>query len=198
MSTLIAHVAAGTAIYFCYSRLRSLHTWWAWPCFVLLAVMPDFDYFAIWIFGIKQSVRITHTLAFCVAAGAAAWRLTRHRYNNAIHCRPLCLAGFLLAPVSHLMLDLAVGAHSLPVLWPFVDAELMSPVGILPGVIHTRNVFNIAMWRNFILESLVLLPLLTVLVAHARTAPFATIARKGLLVFPLWCGALAWSLALPR
>jgi inner membrane protein len=198
MSTLLAHIAAGTAIYFSYSRLRSLHTWWALPCFVFLAVMPDFDYFAIWIFGIKQSVRITHTLLFCLMMGTAAWLLTRHRHKHAIHSRPLHIAVFLLAPLSHLLLDFSVGAHSLPVFWPLPDGELMSPVAILPAVIHTRNFFNPAMWRNFILETLVLLPVLILLVAHARTAPLAKIARKGALLLPLWCGALAWSLSLPR
>lgn len=198
MSTLIAHVAAGTAIYFSYSRLRSLHTWWALPCFVLLAVMPDFDYFAIWIFGIKQSVRITHTLVFCLAVGTAAWLLTRHRHQMSMHSRPLCIAGFLLAPVSHLLLDFLVGAHSLPVLWPLPDGDLMSPMGVLPGVIHTRNIFNVTMWRNFAIETVVLLPALTLLVARARTAPLGLIARRALLILPAWCGALAWSLSLPR
>jgi inner membrane protein len=198
MSTLLAHVAAGTAIYFSFSRLRSMHTWWALPCFVLLAVMPDFDYFAIWIFGIKQETRITHTLIFCLLAGTAAWLLTRHRHKNAVHSRPLCVAGFLLAPVSHLVLDFAVGAHSLPVFWPLPNGDLISPMAVLPGVIHTRNVLNPTMWRNFILETLVLLPVLVFLVARARTAPFKAIARKGVLILPLWCAALAWSLSLPR
>ena len=198
MSTLVAHVAAGTAIYFSYSRLRSLHTWWALPCFVFLAIMPDFDYFAIWIFGIKQEVRMTHTLVFCLAAGTAAWLLTRHRHKDTIHSRPLCIAGFLLAPVSHLVLDFLVGAHGLPVLWPLQQGDLMSPMGVLPGVIHTRNIANLNMWRNFILESMILLPVLVILVARARTAPFKAIAFKGLPLLPLWCCALGWSLSLPR
>jgi inner membrane protein len=198
MSTLLAHIAAGTAIYFSYSRLRSLHTWWALPCFVFLAVMPDFDYFAIWIFGIKQDVRITHTLIFCSLAGTALWLLTRNRHKDSIHSRPLCIAGFLLAPMSHLLLDFLVGAHSLPVFWPLPQGEVMAPVGLLPGVIHTRNVLNLTMWRNFILETLVLLPVLVVLVARARTAPFKAIIGKALPVLPLWCGALVWSLSLPR
>jgi inner membrane protein len=198
MSTLLAHIAAGTAIYFSYSRLRSLHTWWALPCFVFLAVMPDFDYFAIWIFGIKQDVRITHTLIFCLLAGTAAWLLTRHRHKDAVHSRPLCIVGFLLAPVSHLVLDFSVGAHSLPVFWPLPEGDVMAPMGVLPGVIHTRNVLNPKMWRNFVLETLILLPVLVLLVARARTAPFKAIARKGFLILPVWCGALAWSLSLPR
>ena len=198
MSTLLAHVAAGTAIYFSYSRLGSLHTWWAWPCFVFLAVMPDFDYFAIWIFGIKQDVRITHTLVFCLLAGTAAWLATRDRHQDGIHSRPLCIAGFLLAPVSHLVLDFSVGAHSVPVLWPFPHGELMAPFGLLPAVIHTRNVLSLAMWRNFFLESLILLPVLVLLVARARATPMGEIARTGVLILPLWCGAMTWSLLLPR
>ena len=198
MSTLIAHAAAGTAIYFCYSRLRSLHTWWALPCFILLAVMPDFDYFAIWIFGIKQSVRITHTLLFCLCMGALAWRLTRHRHQDGLHSRPLCIAGFLLAPLSHLALDFSVGAHSLPLMWPFMETELMSPVAVLPGVVHTRNALSPEMWRNFLLESSILVPALLLLVARARSAPFKVLVRRSALIAPLWCVALLWSLTLPR
>jgi inner membrane protein len=198
MSTLVAHVAAGTAIYFCCARLYSRHTWWALPCFVLLAVMPDFDYFAIWFFGVRQTTRITHTLLFCLLVGAMAWRLTRHLQHNTACSRPLRITGFLLAPASHLLLDFSVGAHSLPLLWPFQNEELMSPVALLPGVIHTRNVFNIHMWRNFILETLVLLPALLLLVARARTTPMKRFARAGLLLLPVWGVSLAWSMSLPR
>lgn len=198
MSTLIAHVAAGTAIYFCYGRLRSLDTWWALPCFVWLAVMPDFDYFAIWIVGIKQSVRITHSLLFCAGMGALAWRLTRHLHRDAVSSRPLAIAGFLLAPLSHLVLDFCGGAHTLPLLWPFVESELMSPVAVLPGVVHTRNVLSPEMWRNFLLESSVVIPVLLLLVARARRASLASLVRRGALMMPLWCGALLWSLSLPR
>lgn len=198
MSTLVAHVAAGTAIYFSFSRLRSQHTWWALPFFILLAIMPDFDYFAIWIFGIRQEVRITHTLVFCLAVGSTLWFLTRRLHGTANHCRPLQIAGFLLAPVSHLLLDFLVGAHAVPALWPLPQGDVMAPVGILPGVIHTRDIYNTSMWRNFILETLVLIPVLTLLVARARTAPFSRIVRGGWVFLPVWCGALAWSLSLPR
>ena len=65
-------------------------------------------------------------------------------------------------------------------------------------MIHTRNVLSLIMWRNVVLESLVLLPVLVLCVARARAAPVLVIARKGMLLLPLWCGALAWSLSLPR
>ncbi len=198
MSTLLAHVAAGTALYFSVSRLRSGHTWWVWPGFVLLAIMPDFDYFAIWIFGVRQPVRITHTLIFCLAAGTLAWRLTRHLRQADRHSSPLTITGFLLAPVSHLVLDFSVGVHTLPLFWPLPGGDLMAPLGVLPSVIHTRNVFNVTMWRHFIIETVVLIPMLMLAVARARSVPVRRIARPGLMILPLWCSALAWSLSLPR
>ncbi|MES2316853.1 MAG: metal-dependent hydrolase [Pseudomonadota bacterium] len=168
MSTPLAHLAAGTAIYFSYSRLRSPYTAWALPCFGLLAMLPDFDYLPIWLFGIRQEPRVTHGVLFCILAGMVAWRITRHWQAKKIGARPIGLIGFILAPLSHLVLDFSVGAHSLPLFWPFPNGELMSPISLLPGVIHGCSFMNYYLWRNSILESLVLIPVLLFFVVRAR------------------------------
>lgn len=196
MSTPLGHIAAGIAVYFSYGRLRSPHTVWALPCFVLLAVLPDADYLTIWTFGIRQEPRVTHGLVFCVLVGMAAWLVTRRLQENAIGARPLGIAGFILAPLSHLALDLSVGAHTLPVLWPLPNGELMSPLPLLPEVIHARSIANLALWRNAILESLVLIPVLLLLVARARAVPLARIARTARFVLPIWCMSLGWTVSL--
>ena len=196
MSTPLAHMAAGAAVYFSYSRLRSPHTSWALPCFILLAILPDFDYLPIWLFGIRQEPRVTHSVIFCLSSGMVAWMLTRRWRTSTIIARPLPITGFILAPMSHLALDFAVGAHTLPLFWPLPHGELMSPFTLLPSVIHGRSAMNYYLWRNSILESLVLIPALLFFVARARAAPLGRIARVGVIVAPLWCLSLAWSLSL--
>jgi hypothetical protein len=196
MSTPLAHVAAGTAVYFSYGRLRSPHTAWALPCCMLLAVLPDFDYLTIWFLGIRQEPRVSHSLLFCVLSGMLAWLLTRHRGADTRSARPIGIGAFILAPLSHLLLDFAVGAHTLPVFWPWPNGEIMSPLPLLPSVVHAHSLMNFALWRNSLLESLVLIPMLLFMVARAREVPVWHIARKGRFVLPLWCAALACSLSL--
>jgi inner membrane protein len=196
MSTPLGHIAAGAAIYFSYSRLRSPHTLWALPCFILLAILPDFDYLTIWFFGIRQEPRVTHGVLFCVLSGIVAWLLTRRFQQNTVTARPLGIGGFILAPLSHLVLDFSVGAHTLPIFWPFPHGELMSPLPLLPSVVHARSIADLALWRNSILEAMVLMPVLLLLVARARAVPLGRIFRIGRYILPLWCLSLGWSMSL--
>jgi hypothetical protein len=196
MSTPLGHVAAGIAIYFSCSRLRSPHTAWALPCFVLLAVLPDVDYLMIWFAGLRQQTRMTHSVLFCVLSGLAAYMLTRPLQRHTVTARPLGMAGFMLAPLSHLVLDFSVGTHTVPLFWPLPDAELISPLTLLPNVVHARSIANLALWRNAALELLVLVPVLLFLVARARAVPLPRIIGTGKFVLPLWCLALGCSLSL--
>lgn len=198
MSSLIGHVAAGAAIYLSERSLRDRHVRWALPCFVLLAILPDFDYFAIWFFGIKQSVRITHTVAFCLLAGWMTWRIARRILGDHAATPEIGKAGFILAPLSHLLLDFLVGAHSLPLLWPFPDPYLMSPMAVLPTAIHVYDLRNYYVWRNVILEAVILVPSLMFLGACARKVEARTLARHTIRWMPLWTMALAYSIVLPR
>lgn len=196
MSTPLGHFAAGTAIYFSYSRLRSRHTMWALPCFVLLAMLPDADYLTIWMFGIGQEPRVTHSLLFCVLAGTVAWHLRRSLHTDTLTSRPLSFAGFLLAPLSHLALDFLVGTHTVPIFWPLPNGELMSPLALLPSVIHAHSLVNFKLWRNTILEFMVLLPMLLFFVARARAVPLRSMTRTGILVLPFWLLCLICSISL--
>ena len=191
MSSLLGHIAAGTAIYFSHSRLRSPHTPWALPCFILLAILPDFDYFAIWTLGLRPSTRVTHTLLFCFGAGLAAWCVARRWQQHPLACRPLGRRGFILAPLSHLLLDFLVGAHTLPILWPLPFADLMSPVALLPPAVHGRSLLNYDLWRNTILEALILVPLLLFAIARMRAVPATRMAGAAIPLAALWGLGLA-------
>jgi hypothetical protein len=89
-----------------------------------------------------------------------------------------------------------VGAHTLPILWPFPIGELMSPLPLLPSVVHARSIANLALWRNSILEALVLIPVLLLCVARARAVPLGGIVKIARFVLPLWCLSLGWSMSL--
>ena len=196
MSSFIGHATAGAAIYLSQGRLSSPQARWALPLFILLAVFPDFDYVGRWFLGADMQPRVTHTLAFCVAFGILAWVSTTKLRADVRH--PPTLAAYVLASSSHLALDILVGVHALPVLWPFTANEISSPIGILPSTIHVLSLTNHYLWRNLLIESAVLLPLLAAMVALCRATPVRSMLPKVLFMGPPWIVCLAWSLGLQR
>ncbi|MGE8224348.1 MAG: metal-dependent hydrolase [Stenotrophomonas sp.] len=76
MSSLLGHISVGVAAYLCCNRLSDLRALRTMPLFVLLAVCPDFDYFAVWLLHYSATPRITHTLLFALASSLAAWWCT--------------------------------------------------------------------------------------------------------------------------
>ncbi|MES2300263.1 MAG: metal-dependent hydrolase [Pseudomonadota bacterium] len=166
---MIAHAAAGAAVYFSQNRLRAQHGQWALPLCVLLAIAPDLDYLAIWLFGVKQEVRVTHTFLFCLCLGAFSCIATRRLRQGCAVSRPFPSACMIAAPLTHLLLDFLVGAHALPLLWPLPVGEVIAPVALLPTVIHTYRFTHPAMWRHFLLECAIVFPVLLASVAGMRS-----------------------------
>ncbi|MCL2161159.1 MAG: metal-dependent hydrolase, partial [Betaproteobacteria bacterium] len=169
-------------------------SWWVLPVFVFVAICPDFDYFAIWLFNYSAKPRISHSILFAVALSLLAWWGTRRLFRRNSATAPL--VAFLLAALSHPLLDLLVGVHSVPLLWPLPNQNVSLP-GILPsaGRLAPGNYY---LWRNLLIESAVLMPVLAFLVALARKVPIRIIARWALFVAPIWLLFLAWSLGLRR
>jgi inner membrane protein len=195
MSSLIGHAATGAAIAFARQGLAAQQARRNLPLLVLLAVVPDFDYFGFWLFGIDLQPRATHSLAFCLGAATLAWMLTIRRHDrDQPPIRPIPLA---LAACSHLALDLLVGVHSLPIFWPFVANEISSPVGLLPSAAHV-SLTNYYLWRNLFIEMGVLLPMLAVIIALCRGATVGSLLRKAIFMVPPWIACLVWSLSLQR
>lgn len=195
MSTLLAHVAAGTAIYLCRHRLVEAHPW-SLPLLVFLAVMPDCDYLLLWIWGLKPDIRLSHSLVFCLGVSAVVWGLTARWHQTALGFPTLLTMG--AASNSHLVLDLLVGVHGLPLFWPWSAREIASPLGVLPSAIHTRNFTNPYLWRNCLIEGGVLLPCLAAMVVLARKIPLRRVLPKALWLLPVWGMSLSWSLSLQR
>ncbi|MCH8620403.1 metal-dependent hydrolase [Undibacterium sp. TS12] len=188
MSSLVAHVAVGMTVYFRSARVsgRPWRGHVGLAVLILLAIMPDFDYFAIWLLHVRFALRFTHSLFFCLMISAMVWLLIRTwRRPDML---PLSLVSLLLASCSHLLLDLLVG-RSLPLLWPFANTELALPLAMLPGAAHT-GLLSYEFWRNLIVESCILLPVL----AAVLLGTYRRLRRKHLpeilLVLPLWAGCI--------
>lgn len=188
MSSFVGHFSAGVAAYLGYSRWSKREERVLLPVCVLLAVLPDFDYFAFWLFRVGQDPRFTHSLVFCLTASTFAWLALRRRHVGGIGT----LFALCLAACSHPALDLLVGVHPVPVFWPFPVPEVQSSIGVLPsaGRLDPRNFY---LWRNLLIESGVLLPAFAFLVAVARTTPVRTALSKGLILLPIWLAFLVWS-----
>jgi inner membrane protein len=189
MSSLIGHVAVGAALYLGHAGSRAPYPRMALPVLVLLAVLPDFDYFAFWFFGIDTNPRFTHSLAFAMGASLAAWGLLEKLVEPASR---LPLAALLMASGSHALLDLLVGVHPVCLLWPLPLPELQFPFGLLPSAGQPRPT-NFYFWRNLLIESAVLFPVLACFVAYKRNVPRRTLLMWCACVLPLWLASLAWS-----
>ncbi|WP_310599172.1 metal-dependent hydrolase [Desulfobulbus sp.] len=131
MSSLIGHTLAGASIYLSCNRPADQRAARALPVFVLLAICPDFDYFILWLFHYQTVPRLTHTLLFCLATSSMAWWCAAPLRRNNVANTPFW--AMALASCSHPLLDLLVGVHPLPLLWPLPDPDIALPFGILPS-----------------------------------------------------------------
>ena len=195
MSSIVGHGLAGTAIFLACNRVGGRRALWALPAFVFLAVCPDLDYFAIWWWHVQPALRVTHAPLFAVATSLLMWGLTAPLRSRSLANVPF--PALLLASVSHPLLDLLVGAHGLPLLWPFADREVALPFGLLPSA-GRLALDNYYLWRNLLIELGILIPLFGLLMALARGTPLRVLARNTAFVLPLWLAMLAWSVSLQR
>jgi len=194
MSSIIGHVATGAAVYLACNRLENKRSWWLFAVFVFVTICPDFDYLAIWLLGYSANPRISHSILFAVVMSLIVWWGTRHLVKRTSATAPL--VALLFAALSHPFLDLLVGAHPVPLLWPFPNQNV-STLGILPSA-GRLAIGNYYLWRNLLIESVVLLPALALLVALARKVSIRIIVQRTLFIVPIWLIFLVWSLGLRR
>ncbi len=191
VSSIAGHAAAGITAYLCCNRWACAPSRWAVVPFAFLAVCPDLDYLAVWLLGYAASPRITHSLLFALVASLLVHRLTRRPASAR-----LPTAWLLAASLSHPLMDLLVGAHPVPLLWP-IAAEIAVPVGLLPsaGALSAGNYY---LWRNLIIELGVLLPPFALAVAASRHATPRRVLAWAVGIAPVWAAFLIGSLALAR
>ena len=190
MSSFLGHASTGVALFLSQSTLRSPAARFGLPACVVLAIAPDFDYFAYWLFHVNSEPRWTHSLLFALAASLLVRQALRLSGDAA---RTISWPILAAAACSHMLLDLLVGVHPVPVLWP--GPQWTSPIGLLPsaGRIDPGNYY---FWRNLLIECAVLMPVLALGVALARKIAIRRMAVPFAILAPLWIVFIAWSLAI--
>lgn len=195
MSSFIGHACAGAAAWAAGWRWSNRGTRVVLPAAVALAMAPDLDYAALWLFHAHGPLRLTHSLLFCLATVLAMWwwlpRLAAVRRDARL------LLVLSAAACSHLLLDWLVGVHGLPLWWPLDQRAYASPIGLLPSAGRV-DVGNRYFWRNLLIECGVLWPVLLAVVAWCRGARLRAMWRAGLPVLAAWAVFVAWSISLSR
>lgn len=191
MSSFVGHTLVGVATCFALKPPSHAAMRWVLPVMVLLAIVPDFDYGAYWFLHVSAEPRVTHSLIFCSASAALAWGATaglRRRTWPGLGFWP-----YLVASISHLVLDFWVGAHGLPLFWPLTAAEIAAPIGLLPSA-GALTLGNFYLWRNLAIECGVLIPILSALVALCRRLPWGRVWLPGLGLAAVEAWFLTWSI----
>jgi inner membrane protein len=192
MSSLIGHAAAGAAMYFSQRQLQPSR---GLAACVLVAIAPDIDYLIWWFARVQIEPRATHSVLFCFGSAALAWACLRASEGRGI--QDVSFATLLLASCSHLVLDFMVGVHGLPLLWPFLSSEFTCPVGVLPSA-GRLSLTNLYLWRNLLIELVVLLPALALFSAVRRRELARLVSARSLLALLVWLAFLWWSISLQR
>lgn len=190
MSSIVGHATAGFTVFLCCHDAHGSSKRMA-VIYVVLAICADLDYLAIWGLGYAAHPRVTHSILFALAAPVLARIALRSRDASTAP-----IAGLLIAGLSHPVLDLLVGAHGVPMLWPW-RSEVSFPIGVLPsaGALDPTNYF---FWRNLLIEMGILLPFFALLIAIGGRAGFGITWRRGVLIAPFWLAFVVWSVILPR
>lgn len=191
MSSIAGHAAAGITVYLSSRGHGRAPSKPALGLSVFLATCPDLDYLAVWLFGYSANPRFTHSLLFALAITTLV-RVGLDRYKE-FHLPATALAA---ASLSHPLLDLLVGAHPVPLLWP-LPIEVTIPFGVLPSA-GSLDPTNRYLWRNLLIELGVLLPVFAVWIVVARGNACRKTLVSGILIAPIWLLFVAWSVGLSR
>ncbi len=190
MSSFIAHAMTGSTVAAAsqqsFTQRRRLIF-----ILTLLAILPDLDYLLIWFFDIRPQIRITHSILFAVTSSSVMWVISRNWTQGANYFL------FFIASLSHLVLDLLVGVHPLPLLWPLSQPDVSIPFAILPSA-GKLQLTNYYLWRNLFIEMGILLPLYVLVIRLAKRRFTKSDFFITILILPLWIAVLCWSIRLDR
>jgi inner membrane protein len=165
VSSFIGHGLAAVGIFLAgeRSRSRALRTLWlGW--LILLAWAPDVDYVlaALRMDGIRRSHSIALVLLLPAITTLVLWLAGMRGRELKSHSIQAAMAG-----LSHLVLDMLVGVTALPLLWPASSIMFRLPFGVLPSA-GRLDMYNPLLWRNWLIELGVLVPLLGVVGLMSR------------------------------
>lgn len=159
MATTVGHALAGLACWLAArgtgkkSATAFAHWHWA-PVFMLAANLPDLDFFAGWLWaGDFHAFHggASHSLLAALLLAAAMTLLFARARDHRLHV----FFWLLLAVISHLLIDMSLGAtlglhqasYGLPLLWPFSAERFYGPLTLFYGVEHD-TLTRLLSWQN--------------------------------------------------
>jgi inner membrane protein len=191
VSSFIGHGLAAAAIVLSRedkgSKVLRL-SWAGW--LVLLAWTPDIDYLIAPLRdgGIRRTHSVVVVLLLPPVTAVVLWLFGMRGHNLTIHAVEAGAAG-----LSHLALDMLVGVTALPLLWPMSRTVFRLPFGILPSA-GRLDPQNPLLWRNWLIELGVLVPVVTVVwIIRRREHPGRVLIPLLLVIaglFMAWAGML--------
>lgn len=198
MSSWIGHGIAAVTICATNKSAKRNYAELGWALWlVVVAIAPDVDYVLAALRVGEEQARITHSIV-----GALFLPVLTIPVGLLLGWRGTLLATrsfqVIASGLSHIVLDLLVGVHPMPLLFPFSLALYKLPIGILPSAPLMR-LDNLLLYRNLLIEVGVLAPLFAVvyLVRHRKGA--MPLRRIALSLLVLCSGIfMAWSLTLAR
>ncbi len=192
MSSFIAHSIVGLSVSQIQNAKPISWKWRFWITF--LAITPDFNYLALWILGTTSIFKYSHSIGFVIILPILSILFLKYKKVPDLTNRSVQL---LLAPISHLLLDLLVGVWPKMYLWPFYSGKITLPFGILPsaGKLDLQNYY---LYRNLLIELGIILPIIgiiTLCINHKRTK-FLFI--KLIFLLTILIPFIIWGVDLPR
>jgi inner membrane protein len=141
MATPLGHALAGYTVYSFARGKDGRHDLRLLLLCVFVAMTPDLDFIPGLLTGTPARYHqgVTHSLAFALLASLSAAGIAGLR--SGAYLSIFSYSG--LAYLSHLVLDI-LGADTrppfgIPLLWPFSDQHVISPVPVLIGVRHATS-----------------------------------------------------------
>ncbi|MEI8574250.1 hypothetical protein U737_08705 [Methylomonas sp. LW13] len=155
MSSIVGHALINSAIFGRKHEIKSGGAAFMCMFFIGLGISPDMDYLVYWVFDYQIEPRVTHSILFFFVIGLIASCAKKFVLKNTFISVSHGL--FYMASFSHLILDLLVGVHPMPLFWPINSNLIKLPFGILPSAGHI-DIKNIYLWRNILIELVILMP----------------------------------------
>jgi inner membrane protein len=192
MSSIFGHALVGAAI---GSNIKSNETREKTALclfYAALSIAPDLDYLPTWFAGLSMEPRYSHSIGGCFFISVLGLVFARLFFTSLLS--GLSVALIFLSPLSHILLDFMVGVHKNPLFWPFSSNTYSSSFGVLPSA-GRLNLTNFYLWRNFAIETGVLLPVALLISAAGRKSVRnnAVVFVAAILSF-IFCGYIAHGL----
>ena len=192
MSSIIGHSLVGFSLSKLSKNKTKIRKWNLWLIF--LAIFPDLNYIAFWIFGAHPIFQYSHSIGAVVILPILSILFLKYKKDPNIISNALIL---FCAAFSHLVLDLLVGVFPKPYLWPFYDGKLKLPFGILPSA-GKLDLHNIYLYKNLLIELGILLPIVGMIYLLKNRVKINYFIPGLVALLMIWILFLKWGISLVR